>query len=310
MKAQNLRWEDVDGRQVIRPRWTHRDAVEALWTPGGEPTNLKPSDDGYLPPVMRMERSSQRVIPPFSEQGGMRWDGGSLEDARRLLQDGWREEVGRLVVEPKLRSGEVNRAKSIRAPFGGVVDPGRFAAGRIDCMRAKRRQPMTRPLVRIGIDWAVPFTTSADDMLAVGRTVHTVVASLKARGFPTEVWVCAAIEGRGQRAGFTGSARYGDSGSRPMCDTRVLVQASNAPTHGARLAYWLCHPTVLRRALFALWETLPVRERATFQFYCGGGYGGARPGWAKDEFSEWAPSAALGVRAAADWAAEVLGRRS
>jgi hypothetical protein len=275
--------EQVNGARVLRPVWTHRDALEALSTPGT-------SEQGF-------RRVSQE------DQPGGSWFGGGLAESIRVMRDGWTEEVGRLVISPVLRSSEVSRPVKRRGVSGGLVDMGRFMAGRQDCMVQKVHGVNQRPLVRIGVDKTANWNVDIDLIAQCGRTVHTVVASLRARGFPTEVWACDAGYATGGGARGVG---------RTVLDARVLIQAANAPVHGARLAYWLAHPSVLRRAFFALYESMSREVVNLFGFYEGasGSYGAAVPGFAKADFSEWAPSPQEGVEATTKWAASVLGRRS
>lgn len=225
------------------------------------------------------------------DRSGSSWSGATVDGAIDLLRRGYIDAVDKILIEPNLGVSDIDRPEMLWSETGSDIDVAAYLQGIPESMGEMVNQPMPKPLVRIGVDSATACNVGTDQMFAVGRSVLTVVESLRARGYPTEIWSCVSVK--------SGGATW---------DGRCIIQSSDAPVHVGKIAFWTAHPAALRRAWFALMETCPDDERRTFQFN-GGTYGYPNHDWAKGDFDEWAPSPQLGTARAAQWISEVLGRR-
>ena len=176
---------------------------------------------------------------------------------------------------------------------GSAVDVGRYLTGEPECMLDFRRTRRPSPVVRIGVERAVDWSVPPDKIEAVGASVLFVVESLRTAGVPAEI-----------DALFTVRSAKGDT-----MQTRVRVQDAGRPLDVDRLAYWLAHPTALRRIAFGIWEHERTGIRNLFGFVRDGGYGYPASGFVPDDapkYDEVAPAYADNATA---WVREVLSRR-
>lgn len=261
--------------------WTIWDAAEALCGP-------QPTPHGNS----RLDDWERRI-----------WTGSSLEECQRLVREGWPIGAAQLDVgDSASRIEEVPDFKYDLGVEGVDVDVSAYLAGDPECMGDVRWLPTPKQLVRIGVDAAIDHTKKSEDLLAAGRSVFMMVEALRSRGYPTEVYV-------EWRSAATGYGRIGARRDIRTITVQIKIQSAEQPVHVAMLAYWLAHPSVFRRSIEALVETLPIDVRRTFGFVAGGSYGSPLP-IRKDEYDEAAPSIQThGLRGVQAWCEEVLSRR-
>jgi hypothetical protein len=223
------------------------------------------------------------------------WAGADLATAREYARHGWEEGAALIGSRlPEFHVEEVPAFEYLLAEEGSEPDVGAFLAGEELCMGDMRRVPVAKPVVTIGVDMSVSANVSAAQMMRVGQSVFAVVERLRAMGYPTAVDAVFAVK-----------ARNGD-----RIELRLNVQTTDQPVHGGLLAFYVAHPSSLRRAMFALAETLPTHVRDTFRFHSGGGYGSLDVGRSKADYDEWAPSAMTSEEGVAAWVADVIARRT
>lgn len=210
-----------------------------------------------------------------------------------MLKYGWIDAVEQLDITPMVNTGEIEGPVMHWSDEGTEIDIAAYLSGEPEYMGMLVNMPTPRSLIRIGVDNACHSGVSPETMLTVGRSVLTVVESLRMRGYPCEIWACQSVNGNGG-----------------TWDGRILIQAAHSPVHVGRLAFWLAHPAALRRAWFALESACTDEERDTFSFQEGGWYGYPNPNFAKPDFDEWAPSAQNGIDAVTRWVANILERRA
>lgn len=222
---------------------------------------------------------------------------GSWTQALDMSINGWVAGVPKLDTQATASIQTNMRPKPIWDVAGSECDVAAYLAGEPESMMDLVRTRRPSPVVRIGVDRCVAGRVPASRIESVGRQIVILVESLRLAGIPADVTVCAGV---------------GSWGSKKTIDTRVCVQQANRPVDVARLAFWVAHPSALRRVFFGLWETESYNIRKTFEFgeQFGSGYGHVRQGHAKDDFDEWAPSPMSRDSDIQEWAAEVLRRRT
>ena len=227
------------------------------------------------------------------------WAGGAWDESLELLRDGWISGVPTLTVEAHAKLRENLRPVPVWGVTGSTPDVAAYLAGKPECMIEVTRQKRPSPVVRIGVDRAASGSIPRARMAAVGRNVLIVVESLRLAGIPAELWACQAVRGMGQ-------------GYANIFDLRVKVQDAGRPVDTSRVAYWIAHPSALRRTMFGLEETEKAATRRTWGFGGGYGHGYGVPliGHAESDFDEWAPGAHSTDGQLSEWAREVLGRRA
>lgn len=221
------------------------------------------------------------------------WAGCTWEESMGYIQNGWKEGahiIGGLMINPEIR--DAMRVKPVVGFKGSTVDMGRYMTGRPDCMRQMKSKYVPSPVVKIGVDMCVNGGIDQKRIMAVGKTVITLIESLRFAGIPAEIWSCIG----NTMGGYTN-------------DTRIKIQESNKPVDLSRLAYWIGHPGLLRRTVFGLWEQEANEVRDRFNTWDGRGYGYVDSDFAKGDFDEWAPSAQSSEGKLAGWAKEVISRR-
>ena len=254
------------------------DAARALEGPG---------DGGH--------RDASRRADPHTNK----WAGSTLEEVREYVRNGWDKGLVAIEVDgrdPTLSERDVPAFEFALGEDGQEVDIASWMAGDPNCMGDMRVVPLPKPLVRIGVDMSVSADVSPQQMLRVGRSVLVAVERLRAAGFPTSVDVLFSVWS-------TESYNHEE-----RCTIRVKVQEAGQPIHAGLLAFWVSHPAALRRAMFALSESLGQDERDRIGFYYSSGYGKPMQGYKKAEYDEWAPSANMPDHAVAQWVRDVLSR--
>lgn len=225
------------------------------------------------------------------------WSGSTVEKAKELVRYGWEAGVAIDGRDAAHRIDEVPAFEYSLAEEGAEADVGAFLEGEPACMGDMRRFPLPKPLVRIGVNLSTSCVISSEKMMRVGQSILACVERLRSAGYPTVVDCVFAVRAMGRE---------------DECFIRVRVQESDQPVAGAVLAFWVAHPSALRRVMFAMAETLPQEVRTKFGFHTGGGYGYpiTRPDQLSQEYDEWAPSPNDSDEAIEQWAMGVIQRRT
>jgi hypothetical protein len=134
---------------------------------------------------------------------------------------------------------------------GAYPDPARAAAGAPDCM-VNNGDMVECPtqVIRVVVSVSTPCTTPLNEFVNRGAAILSAIEAAELCGYPVEVEVEETSHTMGQ--GFSCS---------------IVLKHAGHPADLDSLAFFLIHPSSLRRVFFALLET--ERERITMQ----SGYG-------------------------------------
>ncbi len=133
---------------------------------------------------------------------------------------------------------------------GAYPDVARAVAGAPDCMMDD--QPVeARPTqaVRLVVSIATPWTTDLSEFVNRGAAILSAVEAAEAAGLRVEVVAEETCTNQG--AGFSASILLKSAGHSADCDT---------------LAFFLIHPSALRRVFFALLETEQCLEHFCYGY--------------------------------------------
>ena len=221
----------------------------------------------------------------------------------QLIERGWEDGVTKLDTVPNAKMADSLRPEMLWDVVGSDVDIASYMGGNPECMGEMVRRKRPTPVVKIGVDRVASAGVDRSKIERVGRNVLLLVESLRLAGIPAEIWACEAVAGSRRKEG----GRY-DTDSVAY-DLRVKVQDAGRHLDVSRMAYWMAHPSVLRRTFFALEELEPQHIRKCFGFD-GGHYGMPITNYAKSEFDEWAPGPNESEAHIQKWVEDVLTRRT
>jgi hypothetical protein len=157
---------------------------------------------------------------------------------------------------------------------GAYPDPARAAAGAPDCM-VNNGDLVARPtqVIRVVVSVSTPCTTPLNEFVNRGAAILSAIEAAELCGYPVEVEVEETSHTMGQ--GFSCS---------------IVLKHAGHPADLDSLAFFLIHPSSLRRVFFALLET--EHERITMQI----GYGrpARRPGSLQKPGDVYLPNFATG----------------
>ena len=124
---------------------------------------------------------------------------------------------------------------------GAYPDVARAVAGAPDCMLDDTPNEV-RPTqsVRVIVSIATPWTTDLFEFVNRGAAILSAVEAAEASGHRVEVVVEETVVG--QDTGFSAS---------------IMLKSAGHPADRDSLAFFLIHPSALRRVFFALLETEP-----------------------------------------------------
>lgn len=227
------------------------------------------------------------------------WAGATYAEALDYATNGWANGAAALTEgTAKYQIEETPAFEYSLSDEGAEPDVAAYLAGEELNMGDMRRVPVAKPLVRIGVDMSVSCTVSAAKMLRVGESVFAAVERLRSSGYPTQVEAFFAVTSRDRRH---------------SCIQRVIVQDAAQPVHAGLLAFYIAHPSALRRAFFAIVEQYSDEERRVFGFgrnHGTAGYGTPNGQTVVDEYDETAPSANASDEKLTSWLADIIERRS
>jgi hypothetical protein len=169
----------------------------------------------------------------------------SYEAAVKLVNEGWRDGAKRVDALRKELDDAVQSLVAAKAAAmqygveGDWVDTGRIVTGDPECCGSWVTQGDERNerVVKIIANVSVSCAVQADTIFARGAACLAAVDILESLGKRVELWVGLGLSDCGKRI-----------------ETHVLVKPSSQPAELDRLAYVLCHASMLRRILFAHME--------------------------------------------------------
>lgn len=221
------------------------------------------------------------------------WAHSTLAQARKYVRVGWESGTAQITGrDPRYSVLDVESREFALLDEGSEPDVGAFLNGEEHSMGDWIDAVLPKPLVRIAVDIGISSAVQVEQKLRVGRSVLMCIETLRASGYPTEVDVVETVD------------HWSCSGTTT---TVIHVQKADRPVHAALLAFYVAHPSAMRRAVFALQEELPVVDREARGFMNGYGYGRIISGH-KAAYDEWAPSA-QNPQAVEAWAVDVIRRR-
>ena len=162
-------------------------------------------------------------------------------EALRLAETGWAE--GLRQIEPRTRAIEaLNRHEgtldSRYAEAGDEVDVGLYLADEPEAMIEYVLTARRHPVVRLKVSITASAVVPAEKIYHRGAAVVAAIDALEAEGVRCEVVAVNAI-----------------NGDRCQFHVTIPVKRADEPLDRDRLAFALCHPSMLRRLCFRLHET-------------------------------------------------------
>lgn len=175
------------------------------------------------------------------------WNGytGSYEQAVALTQKGWADGAKRVDDLRRELDSAVQAlvaAKSADMTYdvqGDWVDLGRLVTGDPECCGAWEVQgdDRTDKVIKIVANICVSAAVRAETIFARGAACLAAVDIIESLGRRVELWVGLGVSHAGRRI-----------------ETHVMVKPAGQPAELDRLAYVLCHASMLRRICFAHME--------------------------------------------------------
>jgi hypothetical protein len=171
--------------------------------------------------------------------------------AARLATSGWPEGRSMLRKAVAVMPKAAHRDRVIQWDLAGAFpDAARASAGAPDCMMDDHPTDM-KPTqsVRVIVSMATPWTTGLDEFVNRGAAILSAAESAEAAGYRVEV---VAEET---------AINLNDGVS-----LSILLKAAGQPADRDSLAFFLIHPSSLRRIFFALLETEPTLEHFCYGY--------------------------------------------
>jgi hypothetical protein len=190
-------------------------------------------------------------------------DASSFEQALDRATYGWPENTRRLrELAASITDDVVQRVRITefrRSEEDGIgVDLDCYLAGEPDCLLRLHEQPAPGcESVRIVLNACAAAHVGTEMLQAKGAAVAALAQALERAGKRVEIVVAAAIDG-------VGSSHL---------ETYFPAKREDEPMQLDQLAFSVASGDILRRFIFAEWETLPANIRERFGIYPGGGYG-------------------------------------
>ena len=173
----------------------------------------------------------------------------SLDQAIGLARKGWskgaekaREYSGR--VSETIQTQHVNRGTWKKTFTGGAVRVPAYLQGRPDCFLRYKQVRETKFITLVFVGGA-SGGVDTDTMITKGALVASTVDLLEARNIRVKV-----ILAYGSAHGFVNDP------SSNVGEVYVTLKEHNESVDLDRLAFWLAHPSAMRRIRFAFYETL------------------------------------------------------
>lgn len=228
-----------------------------------------------------LERTAEKIRMPKaglqSELEGSyweRWTGTpSLPAARALAAEGWNDradEIYRLSESARSRVQEsiVPVDRLMFSVEGFAPDVGMFLSGEPDCMidtfvEPGKKVERTRTVL---VSVAASSVISADGLMKRGAACAAMVSAIEGAGIDANVWVEMTVAAGGRRLSYL-----------------IRVKRAGESVDPAHLAFWVAHPSVLRRLVFAAMEREDAATRKCFKISVHGSFGMPCPSMHADE---------------------------
>lgn len=191
--------------------------------------------------------SSKRDGDSSHEQSATNWNGYTkdYDHAVRLTREGWSDGARRVDALRRELDDAVQSLVAAKAAAmvygveGDWVDTGRLVTGEPECCGSWVIQGDERSdkVVKIVANVSVSAAVRPETIFARGAACLAAVDIIESLGRRVELWIGLGLSDMGKRI-----------------ETHVLVKPSSQPVELDRLAYVLCHASMLRRVLFAHME--------------------------------------------------------
>lgn len=170
--------------------------------------------------------------------------------AVKLATIGWPEGRSLLQKAVAVMPKAAHRERAYQWDVGGAFpDAARAAAGAPDCMMDDHPTDIKpTQAVRVIVSMATPWTTDLSEFANRGAAILSAVEAAETSGHRVEVVVEET------------AVAFGDGVA-----LSILLKSAGQPADRDSLAFFLIHPSSLRRIFFALLETEP-----SLQHFCGG----------------------------------------
>lgn len=206
------------------------------------------SKDASIP-----DRSSRKVS--YSSWSGTR----TWEEALDVARHGWPEGTSRVqAIAAQIGVARAKRPIVVHDVVGDTVDVPAYLAGIPNCMtRWEEGEEYTTggKIVRIVLNASVSAGVGQDAIFQRGAAVVALSDLLEQSGRSVEITLACGVENAGQKH-----------------ETYITLKRPDLPLSPDVLTFAACHPAMLRRMLFSLWESIP-EIRSGFRCYTGGSYG-------------------------------------
>jgi hypothetical protein len=220
------------------------------------------------------------------------WDFGvDFKAARTLAEEGWA-----LKARPIWDALEIVEHSSrlrIRETFdvsGGAVDIGRFLQNEPECMFNQSLDDF--PYVSIFVEIGTPCTTEASAIFYRGAAIVAVMRAIQASGRSVSLTILGSVVSKMSMLStlFPKSFPIEEDAHRHI--SWINLVELGEPINPGRIAFWLAHPTALRRCIFRYVEqqTEPLRDAFGFRDGYGYGYCGDCPKEFMPESAVYIPS--------------------
>ncbi len=215
------------------------------------------------------ETNSQKYSSTYTDRDRTRWAGGTWQQAVALARTGWKEGADRV---RRLSDGYtaaitnlVDKTVYYYDVSGSYVDVARYVEGEPEHFwefATERVQQAGTRIHRIIVQGGYSSVTEEDTIYRRGAAITALVDVLETVGIRTEIQLVATARGNQAKGWF---------------EYRVPVKEADEPLDIDRVAYFLAHPSSLRRLGFACDERfLPESEHGCYGIRANGTYGWAR----------------------------------
>lgn len=181
------------------------------------------------------------------DSGGTKWNGFTrdYDHAVQLTKEGWHEGAKRVDALRRELDGAVQSLVAAKAATltyeyeGDDCDIGRLVTGDPECCMAWQEQgdDRSQKVIKIVANVSVSCAVEAETIFARGAACLAAVDIIESLGRRVELWIGLGLNDLGKRI-----------------ETHVMAKPASQPAELDRLAFVLCHASMLRRVLFAHME--------------------------------------------------------
>jgi hypothetical protein len=191
-----------------------------------------------------------------AEDDGSSWYGtDTIAEAIELATNGWHDRPNVKGLSKQITSSttaQINVANTYNDVCGSYVDVGAFVEGVPENMVQFADVEAPR-IVRIGINLSSNCQQGVNTFKMRGAITLAIVDKLAEAGYGCELFVYTVSECAGQG----------------IHSEKLVIKQADQHLDQDALTFWCCHPSALRRLMFANWET----EKDQSKYELGVGYG-------------------------------------